>query len=219
MTDHRPPPPGPEDCLIHFRASRYKGGTLIAEHVPDLATHQRRITDPDAYRPRACPRCQWRTLHLHDYVAREPCGEPDLPQEIKVVRYICTDASCRATWRILPAFLARHLWRAWRTVERTVSPPPAPPQGPATPRAPAPVPKRTASRWRARLASAAKQLVLLLATSGGALLEAIAKRAGHEGTRRELVDLHAQMAAAPEGRRLADLAALVDRLERGIRLM
>jgi hypothetical protein len=212
MTDHRPPPPEPEDCLIHSRVSRYKGGTLIAEDVLDLATHARRIVDPDGYRPAQCPRCGGRVLHVHDYPRRKPRGEPGMPPEITLVRHLCADPACEATWRILPAFLARHLWRVWPTVERTtgeVSPP----------LSTAPIPKQTERRWRARLASSAKQLVLLLATSGGALLEAIAKRVGLVSARLTLVDVHAQMTAAPEDQRLADLAALVHRLERGLRLM
>lgn len=214
MTDHRPPPPEPEDCLTRSRVSRYKGGTLIAEDVLDLATHGRRIVDPGGYRPAQCPRCGGQVLHVHDYPRRKPCGEPGLPPEITVVRHICADPACEATWRILPAFLARHVWRVWGTVERTVGearPPPEPD--------PAPIPKRTERRWRARLLSSAKQLVLLLATSGGVLLEAIAKRVGLEATRLTLLDVHAQMAATPLRCRLAALAALVHRLERGIRLM
>jgi hypothetical protein len=213
MTDHRPPPPEPEDCLIHSRVSSYKGGTLIAEDVLDLAMHGRRIVDPDGYRPAQCPRCGGQTLHVHDYPRRKPCGEPGMPPEITIVRHLCANPACEATWRILPAFLARHLWRAWPTVERTVSA--TPPKEPS----PAPIPRRTAQRWQARLACRAKQLVLLLATSGGALLEAIAKHVGLDATRLTLVDVHAQMAAAPKGQRLADLAALVHRLERGVRLM
>jgi hypothetical protein len=213
MTDHRPPPPEPEDCLTSSRVSRYKGGTLIAEDVRDLATHLRRVADPDAYRLDQCPRCGCCVLHVHDYPRRKPRGERDLPPEIPVVRYICTEPSCQATWRILPALLARHLWRIWPTVERTVSPSSPPKPGAV------PVPEQTAQRWWARLASAARQLVVLLATRGGVLLEAIAKRVGHEAARSELVDVHAQMAAVPPERRLADLAALVHRLERGIRLM
>ena len=92
------------------------------------------------------------------------------------------------------------------------------PSSPPKPGA-SPVPAWTAQRWLARLASAARQLVVLLATSGGVLLEALAKRVGLESARWELVDIHAQMAAAPLGRRLADLAAVVHRLERGLRLM
>jgi hypothetical protein len=215
MTDHRPPPPAAAGCLTCSRASRYKGGTLIAEHVLDLETHRRCIADPDAYRPEECPRCGWGVLHVHDYLERRPHGEADLPPVITIVRHICAKAECAATWRIVPEFLARHLWRAWPTVERTVTAPPPPP----LPRRPAPIPQRTARRWRERLASTAKQLVLLLATSGGVLLESIAKGAGLLCTRAELVDVHARATAAPEGRRLADLAAVVHRLERGLRLM
>src|SRR5262249_57182772 len=132
----------------HSRVSRYKGGTLIAEDVRDFATHGRRIVDPDGYRPAACPRCGGQVLHVHDYPRRKPCGEPGLPPEIPIVRHICADPACAATWRILPAFLARHLWRAWPTVERTVSEAP-PPLGPA------PIPERTERRWRSRLAESA----------------------------------------------------------------
>jgi hypothetical protein len=214
MTDHRPSPPEPEDCLTQSRTSRYKGGTLIAEDVPDLATHRRRIADPDGYRPAQCPRCGGLALHIHDYPRRKPYGEPGAPAEIIVVRHICADPACEATWRIVPAFLARHLWRVWPTVERTVS------EEPPSPRLEtAPIAKRTARRWRARLCASAKQLVVLLATSGGALLEAIAKGVSLQATRALLVDIHTQLAVTPPGRRLADLAAVVHRLERGIRLM
>jgi hypothetical protein len=213
MTDHRPPPPGPEDCLTRSRASSYKGGTLIAEDVRDLPTHQRRLADPDGYRPDHCLRCGGRVLHVHDYPRRKPLGEPGMPPEIPIVRHICADPACAATWRILPAFLARHLWRTWRTIERAVSK-----QEPSEPAA-VPIPAQTTRRWRARLASRAIQLVVLLATSGGVLFEAIAKGVGHEATRAELVDVHARMAEVSPGRRLADLAAIVHRLERGLRLM
>ena len=179
----------------------------------DLATHLRRLADPDGYRPGWCPRCGGDVLHVHDYPLRKPHGEPDLPPVITIVRHICAELSCAATWRILPAFLARHLWHVWSTVERAVSAVSPPKRGAV------PVPEKTVRGWRARLASAAKQLVVLLATSGGVLLEAIAKRAGHESTRFELVKVYAQEARTPPERRLADLAAIVHRLERGLRLM
>lgn len=213
MTDHRPPPPEPARCLTLSRVSSYKGGTVIAEDVLDLPSHLRRLTDPDAYRPCECSRCGGRVLHVHDRPERTPRGEPSLPPLIPIVRYICAAASCRATWRILPAFLARHLWRVWLTVERTMATRAPPPPAPAA------IPRRTERRWRERFASLAAQLVVLLATSGGTLFEAIAMRAGLESARCVLVDVHAQMTLAPPGRRLADLAAVVHRLERGIRLM
>ena len=213
MTDHRPPPPEPEDCLTHARASRYKGGTLIAEDVFDLPEHLRRLACPDGYRPASCPRCGGRVLHLHDYPSRKPKDAPGLPPEVRIVRHICAEPTCEATWRILPAFLARCLWRPWSTVESTVSE--EEPRAVAEDR----IPATTAQRWQGRLGSIARQLVVLLATSGGALLEAIAKGVCHEGSRSELVDVHGRMAQTPPGRRLADLASLVHRLERGIRLM
>lgn len=137
-----------------------------------------------------------------------------MPPVITIVQYICADADCSATWRILPMFLARHLWRTWTTVERTVKPEdtPAPRDAPA-------VPEQTQRRWRARLAAAARVLVVLLAVAGGAELEGLAKTAGLDATRAELVDVHAARVAAPPGDRLAPLAGLAHRLERGIRLM
>src|SRR5262249_44312791 len=136
MTDHRPPPPEPEDCLTQSRVSRYKGGTLIAEDVRDLSTHLRRLMAPDGYRPRWCPRCGGDVLHLHDYPWGKPIDSPGMPPEIRLVRHICAAPSCRATWRIVPAFLPRHLWRVWGTIERTVREevPPVPP----VPQVPAP---------------------------------------------------------------------------------
>src|SRR4051812_38004858 len=61
MTDNRPPPPEPEDCLAESRASRYKGGALITEDVHDLPTHRRRPMDPDGYRPDGCMHCARRS--------------------------------------------------------------------------------------------------------------------------------------------------------------
>lgn len=229
VTDPCAAPPG-------SRASRAKGGTLIAEHVHDVATHERLLLDLNGYRPDLCLHCGGDVLHVHDYAERKPRGAPDVAAEIRIRRYICANKECQATWRILPAFLARHLWRVWPTVERVALPATLPavvvpatpstvavsatlPAVAATPLAP--IPKRTAQRWRERLASTAKQLVVLLAVSGGTLLEAIAKQAGLWATRAELVDVYARMTKtrlAP-GRRLADLAAIVHRFERSLRLM
>jgi len=217
MTDHRPPPPEPEDCLTRSRVSRYKGGTLIAEGVHDLATHQQRLAR-GAYRLGECPRCGGLVLHVHDYPERKPVGELDLPHVIRIIRYICAAPSCKATWRILPALLARHLWRVWPTVERRMlrARPASDAEASAGGKR---IPARTARRWRGRLVSAARQLVVLLASSGGVLLEAIAMRAGLASTRFELVDVHTLVAKTPPRGRLADLAAIVHRLERGLRLM
>lgn len=214
MSQQRLPPPEPEDSLIHSRVSRYKGGTLIAEDIREAETHRKRLCDPDGYRPEQCPRCGGRVLHVHDYPRRKVYGEHGVQGEITVVRHICADPSCEATWRILPAFLARHLWRAWPTVERAMRR-----AEPAPPDAATPIPRRTTRRWRARLASAAKQLVVLLATSGGAQLERLAKSVGLLAPRQALVEAYEHLSSASVSHALGGLAALVHRLERGVRLM
>lgn len=207
------PPPDPETCLVTSRVSRFKGGTLIDDEVRDLETHERRVRDPDGYRPCRCPRCGHGVLHVHGYPERRPRGELGMPAIIRIVQYICAAAECGATWRVLPMFLARHLWRAWRTVERVV-------MGGGLPRsAAAPLPERTTQRWRSRLSASARTLVVLLAASGGPDLEAIAARVGLDATRSELADVHAEVARVAPGTRLAALAELLHRLEPGVRLM
>lgn len=198
--------PEPELCLTRSRAPTHLGGTLIAENVHDLATHDQRLADPDSYRPTSCPRCGSSVLHVHDYPSRTLRG--GIQQQIYIVRYLCADAQCGATWRILPAFVARHLWRAWATVADAVAKPEE--------RA---IARRTAQRWHARLQARAKQLVVLLATTCGVELTAIATRAGLWATRSELVDHYAAVTGVASGRALEALATLAHRLERGLRLM
>lgn len=192
--------------------SRYKGGTLIAEDVRDVEEHRRRLANPDGYRPASCGRCGHDRVHVHCRPERHPRGEPALPVAMEVLQFRCGDEACGATWRILPLFLARHLWHAWRAVERTVRP------WAATMAAPV-VSTRTEERWRARLASSARVLVAVLATSVGVVLEDVAKRVGLLGTRGELVNAYVALTAPPPTERLSSLAALVHRLERGLRLM
>lgn len=206
------PPPEPESCLVASRVSSFKGGTLIAEDVRDLDGHLRRICDPDSYRPDRCPRCGHDVLHLHSYPERHPRGELGMPPVVRVAQYICAAVECSATWRILPKFLARHLWRVWKTVERVALPG-------EVPRAAPPVPERTQYRWRARLAATARVLVVLLAASGGFVLESVAAQVGLDASRAELVHAYAEQTEVPRGARLAAVAALTHRLERGIRLM
>jgi hypothetical protein len=89
-----------------LRLSTQKGGTLIAEEVTDHATHEKRICDPDGYRPPFCPRCGEGPLHVHDYRERVLRAEPGKPVT-RIVRLLCV--SCQAIWQILPRFIARHL--------------------------------------------------------------------------------------------------------------
>jgi hypothetical protein len=150
---------------------------------------------------------------MHERIERKPRGEVGLPVVV-VAKYICANEECAATWRILPAFLARHLWRVWRTVERVVV------ADPLRSRAAAPlIPDRTERRWQARMASAAIVVVTLLAASNVEALEAVARRTGLDATRAELVAAHTQQTGAKTGVRLAPLAAATHMLERGIRLM
>ena len=209
------PPPDPEGCLVTPRESRFKGGTLIDETVRDLDAHERLLCDPDGYRPEHCPRCGHRILHVHCYPERHPRGELGLPAVVRIIQYACAAATCGATWRMLPMFLARHLWRVWATVERVLDREP----DNAAPLVAAPIPVRTERRWRARLAAAARVLVVLLATSGGLALERIAARVGLDGTRAELVEVHTEATSIRSGLRLAAVAAVGHRLARGIRLM
>ena len=206
------PPPDPESCLVASRVSSFKGGTLIAEDVRDLDAHRRRICDPDGYRPNRCPRCEHDVLHVHCYPERHPRGEPGMPLVVQIAQYMCAAAECGATWRVLPMFLARHLWRAWKTVERVAMP------GAVSAPAP-PVPVRTQCRWRSRLAAAARVLVVLLAASGGLALEAVATQVGLDASRADLVRVYAEQTGVEGGARLAAVATLAHRLERGIRLM
>lgn len=157
-------------------------------------------------------RCGHDVLHVHDYPERKLLGDEMIAgvlPVIKIVRYAC--AFCDTIWRILPSFLARHLWRSWAAVEEQTigAPPPSRPE----------VPARTIRRWWQRLGQAAKLLIQILATSGDALLCEIAQTAGFDCIRHDLVMAHAAAEKCRPGRILATLGALLHRLAPGIRLM
>ena len=138
-----------------------------------------------------------------------------MPAVVVVLQFRCALDGCGATWRILPAFLARHLWHAWKVVEQVVRPAPTTPAVRAGSR----VAARTRGRWLARLSSSARVLVAVLAITAGVVLEQIAQRVGLLGTRDELVEAYVAVTAPPASEHLSSLAALVHRIERGIRLM
>lgn len=204
MSPLRAAPPAADSCLgqPYSSSPTRKGGTLVDEQATDLAAHLRRSLFPALCRPGAC-RCGSSGLHGHGWRERHPRqlvvdGWPVAVVTIRVFR--CT--ACSATWRILPAFLARHLWRSWDVIERETS---------DTPRGAAPaVPPRTVQRWRARLAQSARLLAQVLAVAGGAL-RGLAQRAGLDCSRAELL-------LAFDGS-LGALALLLHRLAPGIRLM
>jgi hypothetical protein len=207
-------PPEAELCLTRSRVASYKGGTLVDESVTDLATHAQRLAKPDGYRPARCPRCGVNMLHIHTYPERRPRGEEALPV-VRIVQFRCSWVECGATWRVLPGFLARHLWRVWRTVERVLLPQDT---SSSSTKAPA-IPKQTQKRWRARAASSARMIIVLLAASGVPRWEALARGVGLDARRVDLVEMFARATSAVPGARLAPLAALVHGLERGVRLI
>jgi len=202
VSQKRLPPPQAPACLERLYPSSQKGGTLIAEDVTDLRSHERHLSDPGGYRPRECQRCGHPVLHVHDYRPRVLRADPEKPVTF-VVRHRCANKACGACWQTLPALLARHLWGRWRVVEAST-------QG-SRPRRWPPVPQRTRRRWRSRLRSAARQLVQAVAASKDPALGLAAMRVGLEATRGELV--------ATLARSLSAVAALLHRLAPGVRLM
>ena len=221
------PPPQPPSCLIlAYRSTGQKGGTLIAGDVMDMATHLRRLGEPDGYRPAECLHCHHDVLHGHDFRERSPHRDSGVPA-VTVRRYQC--ARCEATWCVLPGFLARLLWYAWPPIESVLwpddapspSPPPPPPSDTKkvveiSPRVT--VPRRTACRWRERMRSGARQLVQLLATVGGEGLDRLAAALGLDATRADLVLAYASAFEVRPGQRLSTLAAHLHRVEPGLRL-
>ena len=207
MDQLRTAPPAADSCLVSSYASRggtgQKGGTLIDETVIDLAAHEARMKNPASYRPAEC-RCGGDRLHLHDRRDRKVRGGAGIAV-VSVVIFLC--AKCSATWRVLPAFLARCLWRTWGVVEAALF------EG----EQPVPVPTRTVQRWHARLAQAAIAATQALATSGDASLRAVAQRVGLAASRVALVEMYAT--AVETSSRLAPLATLLHRLSPGLRLM
>ena len=193
-------PPAAQTCLVSSDASRgRKGGTLIDERVLELSAHEAMMKDPASYRPAEC-RCGCTRLHLHDRRERRALG-PGSAVVVTVVIFLC--AKCFATWRVLPAFLARCLWRTWEVVEAAISDGGRPQ-----------VPARTVQRWHARLAQAALAATQALAASGASTLREVAQRVGLEASRGELVKAYAEATASS-----SQLAALLHRLSPGLRLM
>ena len=204
----RPPraaPPAADSCLSQPYSSspKQKGGTRIAEAVLDLATHLQMLLTPWKYRPKACD-CGSERLHIHGLRERHPrqlVVDDEAIPIVYILVFRC--AVCGATWRVLPAFLARCLWRIWAVVEREALAQPRPHKAPV-------VPPRTVQRWRARIAQSARLPVQVLAVAGGELRKLV-EQVGLEPTRLELL--------VASGWSLAALSALLHRLAPGVRLM
>lgn len=245
MSQERLAPQQPPDCLVHSRKSRCKGGTLIADDIWTLTKHRRLVRGVEGgYRElllqSGCPTCGEPKLHVHDYRERKALAVM-LHVVVMVVRFICVNPKCRATWQVLPAFLARHLWYTWRAVEQetaaevtetgpdpsacATAPDPSacatppdltPAAGTTTQRVPS---TRTRQRWLDRLRSSAAQLVRLVMSRAGKTKESVVQVLRCDGSRAELVESYAGVMGIASGRRYATVAALVHDLERGIRLM
>lgn len=205
----------PEACLCRRYSPGQKGGTLIAEDVLTLEHHEKMLCS-GGYRPQTgCPKCAG-YLHIHDYRLRFLVGDP--ASAITVVRFLC--CSCGATWQVLPALVACHLWRSWHTVERAVE---NPQQAPTEAKESAPrsteIPERTRRRWLTRLWASAALLVVTLSTAETPVLTTVAGAVGLRGTRHDLVDVHTRIRAVPAGQKLMQIAALLHRLAPGVRLM
>jgi predicted RNA-binding Zn-ribbon protein involved in translation (DUF1610 family) len=211
VTDHRSPPPQAEACLQVRYPSSQKGGTLIDERVVDLETHERMLAT-GGYRPEDCPACGERVLHVHDYRSRLLLADPAC--SVQVVRFLCP--KCGATWQVLPAFVARCLWRSWPVVETAVEQPDS--ESAAATAEPV-VPPRTRRRWLVRLRASAALLVVILGTAEQPELTELAGAVGLEGTRSALVGEYTTQRHPPHGQRLAQVAALAHRLAAGVRLM
>lgn len=199
------PPPQPPKCLTRSYLSRgVKGGTIICAEVLDLAEHRRRLADPDSYRPEKCRNCGHHKNHAHCFRERvlRPADRRE-PCLIVMIRLFCC-ASCRAVVTVLPAFIARHLWRAWETVERVLG-------------AKQKAPPATRQRWLARLDSDASQLLRLLAASfQGEVVEALLR--SRPSTRRAFIAV-LQPFLGTGSSLFASLSAWIQRLEPGLRLM
>jgi hypothetical protein len=193
-------PPAADTCLVSSCASR--GGTFIDERVQELSVHEAMMKDPGSYRPAEC-RCGCTRLHLHDRRERRARGPGSTV--VTVVIFLC--AECFATWRVLPAFLARCLWRTWDVVEAALFDEKRPP----------PVPVRTVQRWRGRLSQVALAATQALASAGEPTLRSVAQLVGLDGDRSALVVAYGEAVAGPS--LLAPLAALLHRLRPGLRLM
>jgi hypothetical protein len=121
--------------------------------------------------------------------------------------YRCARKTCGAVFTVLPAVIARHLWRSWKTVEEVTA-------------GKAHAPKTTSRRWLERFRSSAAGLVqLLLAVAGDLLPRGASGVLAKAQTRRELLDAAVASGAVGSAAPLSLLAAWIHRLEAGIRFL
>ncbi len=121
--------------------------------------------------------------------------------------YRCPEKSCGAVFMVLPAVIARQLWRLWETVEEVSS-------GTAS------APRSTARRWFGRLRADAGQLLQILLSVGKELLgTALFSLLPRIRTRGMLIELLGSSGLADPHQAFAQVAAWIHRIQPGLRLM
>ena len=210
-------PPQLPVCLSESYKSRgVKGGTVIAEDVLDRETHRQKLLDPDDYRAYigVCWNCGCTKVYAHCFRCRilYPAQPDDEVEEAEVRLYrCCPKKGCGAVYTVLPAFVARHLWRDWQTVEdvckgRKQAPP------------------RTERRWRCRLAHSARRLLELFDTTVVERVKDIVSgvwgRIFPEGlTTGEFIETFRLSEVVSPGFTFARIAAWIHRVAPGVRIM
>jgi hypothetical protein len=189
---------------------------MVRGDVKTLEEHERCL-DEGRYCPDACgaPGCPGKLQRHQERTRSLKVGVAAAMTILLVVIMTFRCAKCRATWRVLPGFVARCLHREWRVVERVAATAKVP-RDRGEPRPRELVPARTRRRWAARLAQAALVPVQVLATSGEVTLRALAQDLGLLAERSEMVERYS--AAFGVTSAFASLAELLHRLTPGIRL-
>ncbi len=203
--------PLPPACLTRVYAANknQKGGTLIREDVVAQEEHKRLLGDVDGYRPEVCNTCKDSRLHAHDFRTRMSRNDEEAAVYV-FRRFKCV--GCLAIWQVLAGFMARHLHRRWNVIQSVLV-------GTGDLSATGSerhcdVPRRTVSRWRARLVASAAALVQALAEAGTLPRLVLAAR-----SRSELVEAVAEACLVEARNKLGALAGWIHRVVPGLRLM
>ena len=173
---------------------------MIAEDVWARDEHERRLVDPELYRPE-CRRCK-RPMQGHGLRDRRVVHE--VPIDVR--RYRC--CPCHAIVQVLPAFVARNLWRIWPTVEAVVVS--------STRRQPV-VAARTVRRWRERAAQEARRVLHVLSSLRTPVLDELVAGLGLDAARRALLAAFRPLAGVQGA--LAALTVLLGKVLPGLRVM
>jgi len=208
------PPPQPEVCLTGSYVSRgVKGGTVIAEDIWDREAHQEALLDPDTYRAYVgdCGNCGCGKVHALCFRTRllYPAEVDDLVKVEDIRLYRCPKKGCGAVYTVLPAFVARHLWRDWQTVEDVC-------EGKRE------APRSTTGRWYGRLFSSARQLVQLFK---GTVTQALKgsvdwlRALTDTLTRGGFINLLWSSGAVSSPNAFAKIGGWIHRIQPGVRLM